>query len=57
MKEKEVIPVRIKIINGRTVCICMRGCDRPEHCEHDVVERDRFRGWQQTMKRDRYGRC
>ena len=56
MKEKEKIAVRVKVINGKTVCICMKGCDRPEKCEADIVERDRFRGWQQTMKRDRYGK-
>ena len=56
MKEKEKIPVRIKIINGKTVCICMKGCNRQQYCEADYVERDRFRGWEQTMKRDKYGK-
>lgn len=56
MKETEKIPVYIRIENGRTVCIChagMKGCNHP--CEHDLVTRDKFRGWQSTMKRDRYG--
>ena len=56
MKEKEAIPVYVTVINGRTMCICMKGCNRKEYCERDVVERDLFRGWKQTMRRDRYGR-
>ena len=56
MKEKETIPVYVKVLCGRTMCICMKGCNRKEYCERDVVERDLFRGWQQTMRRDRYGR-
>ena len=55
--KKEEIPVYIKFVNGRTTCICLRrkkGCNQP--CEKDVVERDPFRGWQDTMFRDRYGR-
>ena len=56
MKEKEKIPVRVKVINGKTVCICLKGCKRPQHCEPDIVERDIFRGWQETMRRDKYGK-
>lgn len=56
MREKEKIPVRVKIINGKTVCICMKGCNRQQYCEADYVERDRFRGWESTMKRDKYGK-
>jgi len=56
MKERETIPVYARIVNGRTLCICIKGCDRMQNCERDIVERDRFRGWQETMKRDRYGR-
>ncbi|MBQ1778447.1 MAG: hypothetical protein IIZ93_09860 [Acidaminococcaceae bacterium] len=56
MKEKEKIPVRVKIINGKTVCICMKGCNRQQYCEADYVERDKFRGWESTMKRDKYGK-
>ena len=58
MKEKEQIPVRVKVINGKTVCICIciKGCNRAQYCEPDMVVRDRFRGWQETMKRDKYGK-
>lgn len=57
MKEKEKIHVFVDIVNGRTVCICTRshkGCGKP--CEKDVVERDMFRGWDSTMRRNKYGR-
>lgn len=57
MEDKEQIKVYADIVNGRTVCICSRnhkGCSKT--CEKDVVIRDRFRGWGDTMRRDRYGR-
>lgn len=57
VEEHEKIQVYIKIVQGRTVCICRannKGC--AECCERDVVTRDRFRGWQSTMKRSRYGK-
>lgn len=57
MQEKEKIPVWAQIVNGKTVCICLRGhkaCQKP--CEKDVVTRDRFAGWQHIMDRDRFGR-
>ena len=57
MKTKEMIPVFIKCRKGETVCICHRFnkmCD--ENCEKDIVDRDLFRGWEDTMRRDRYGR-
>ena len=54
MKEREKIAVRVKVVNGKTVCICIKGCE--QNCETDIVERDRFRGWKDTMKRDRYGK-
>lgn len=57
MKTKEEIPVFIKIKSGKTVCMCPRWdkrCTQP--CEKDVVERDLYRGWEETMRRDRYGR-
>lgn len=56
MKEIESIPVWIKVINGKTVCICLRGCDHHGKCERDIVKRDRFRGWKSTMNRNRYGK-
>ena len=56
MKEREKIAVWVKVVNGKTRCICIKGCDRMGKCEPDMVERDRFRGWQQTMARDKYGK-
>ncbi len=59
MSEKEAIKVYVKFVNGRTVCICKRSkhgnkCCR--YCIPDVVERDRFRGWEDTFKQDKYGK-
>lgn len=58
MKKHETIKVYIDFKDGETACICLRGkkkCNKP--CTLDVVERDRFRGWEETMKRDRFGKC
>lgn len=58
MKDTENIPVYIDIRKGKTVCICHagnKGCTRRD-CVRDTVTRNRFEGWQSTMKRDRYGR-
>ena len=57
MKTKEAIKVYVDIRNGQTVCICKqsnKGCDKK--CATDVVIRDKFAGWQSTMKRDKYGK-
>ena len=57
MEETEKIPVFLKIINGKTVCICHardKGCR--QNCTRDVVSRDRFDGWKETLYRSRYGR-
>ena len=56
MKDTERIPVYIRIVNGKTVCVCHAShpmCDG--RCERDMVTRDKFRGWQTTMHRNRYG--
>lgn len=56
MKDAEKIPVYIRIENGRTVCIChagMKACRHP--CQRDMMERDVYRGWESTMRRNRYG--
>lgn len=56
MKEKETIRVYINTERGKTVCICVRQnkrCDKD--CKPDVVERDKFLGWEKTFRRDRYG--
>lgn len=57
MAEKEKIKVYAKIVNGKTVCICHRGCKGcSDQCTPDVVERDRFEGWTCTFRRNRYGK-
>ena len=56
MKETEDIPVFVRIEKGKTVCICHAGDKRCQcNCERVTVQRDRFKGWQGTMKRSRYG--
>lgn len=57
MNSTEKIPVFIKTIQGKTVCIChadAKKCKDP--CERDFVIRDKFDGWQETMMRDPFGR-
>lgn len=57
MEEKEKIKVFVDIHNGRTVCICQREHKRcNKRCEKDVVERDKFSEWQDTFRRNRYGK-
>lgn len=54
--KKERIKVYIKIVNGKTVCICTRGrkgCR--EKCDKDIVERDPCRDWEDDFHRDIYG--
>ena len=57
MEDKEKIPVFLKIINGKTVCVChacQKGCR--QNCQRDTVTRDKFDGWKDTLYRNRYGR-
>lgn len=57
METKEKIKVYIDIQAGKTVCICKRsrkGCNK--NCEPDVVERDKFAGWEQIFRQNRYGK-
>lgn len=57
MENKEKIKVYIDWQNGKTVCICKRSkkkCNKK--CEPDVVERDKFYGWEETFKQNRYGK-
>lgn len=57
MKAKETIEVFIDTKKGETVCICKRSRKRcGKNCQPDVVERDKFRGWETIMNRDRFGR-
>ncbi|MCD8117189.1 MAG: hypothetical protein LUE21_08790 [Oscillospiraceae bacterium] len=56
MKEKELIRVFVDIVKGETVCICRRSNKRcKKKCMPDIVERDKFRGWEETFRRDKYG--
>ena len=53
----ETIKVYADIWKGRTVCICERsnkGCDK--NCQPDVVTRDKFRGWEDSFRRNKYGK-
>ena len=53
----EYIRVFVRFENGKSVCICPREkklCKR--RCIPDVVERDKFRGWEDAMKQDKYGK-
>ncbi len=57
METTEKIEVYILTKNGKTICICCadrKGCDR--QCEPDRVTRDKFDGWQDVFRRDKYGR-
>lgn len=57
MNEKENIKVYVDIVKGKTVCMCMKNkkkCNK--QCAEDVVTRDRYRGWESTMRRNKYGK-
>lgn len=57
MKEKEMIPVFIRVVNGRTACLCKQDAKRCKMpCERDVVTRDKFVGWENTMRRNKFGK-
>lgn len=57
MQTREKIKVYIDYKDGQTVCICKRSHKRcNKHCHKDVVERDKYRGWQQTCKVNKYGK-
>ena len=53
----EYIKVYVDHKNGQTVCICKRSkkmCHK--HCTPEIVERDKYRGWQDLFNVDRYGK-
>ncbi len=57
MNTKELIKVYIDFRDGKTVCICKRSKKRcNKQCTPDVVERDKFYGWEKTFAVDRYGK-
>ena len=60
MKRKcgfEYIKVCLEYKNGELVCICNasnKRCDKD--CKEDVVKRDRYVGWEDTFRVDKYGK-
>lgn len=57
MESTEKIPVYVKIIKGKTVCICHAGRKKCKgNCTREIVGRDKFTGWQGTMYRNRFGK-
>ena len=57
MREKEAIEVYVKVEGGKTLCVCPKSKKHCKHdCELDILERDRYRGWEETMHRDKYGK-
>lgn len=57
MQQYEKLKVYIRTENGRTVCMCLKANKKcPMHCHADEVTRDRFKGWQGTMSRNRWGK-
>ena len=44
--------------DGKTACICLRSkkkCNKK--CTPDLVERDKYRGWEDTFHVNKYGKC
>lgn len=57
MEITEKIPVYMKIVKGKTVCICHAASKKCKgNCTRDFVSRDKFSDSKGTMKRNRYGR-
>ena len=57
MNENEVLKVFIDWKDGKTRCICLRSKKRcRKKCLKDVVERDKYRDWEQTFKQDQFGK-
>lgn len=58
VEQREKIKVWIEFKDGKTVCICKRDkkkCSKKK-CVSDVVERDKFYGWEQAFRQNRYGK-
>ncbi|MBQ4121666.1 MAG: hypothetical protein IJD35_06605 [Clostridia bacterium] len=58
MAAKEYIKVWIDYKDGKTACICLRSkkkCNKK--CTPDLVERDKYRGWEDTFHVNKYGKC
>ena len=53
----EYIKVHIDFRDGKTVCICKASNKRcGKSCPTDVVERDKYRGWEDTFRVNKYGK-
>lgn len=53
----EYIKVHIDFRDGKTVCICKASNKRcAKSCPTDIVERDKYRGWEDTFRVDRCGK-
>ena len=53
----EYIKVFVDYQDGQTACICKRSkkmCNK--QCTPEIVERDKYRGWQDTFVVDKYGK-
>lgn len=57
MADKEKIKVWVDYQNEEISCICHRAKKRcNKKCTRDVVERDRYYGWERTFRTDKYGK-
>lgn len=57
MKNYEKVPVFARIEKGKTVCVCHAANKKcGNNCTAEALLRDKFKGWQGTMRHDRYGR-
>jgi len=57
MEQVEKIEVYIRTAKGKTICIChaeKKGCGR--ECQRDRVTRNKFDGWIDTFRRNKYGK-
>lgn len=57
MQQYEKLKVYIRTENGRTVCMYLKSNKRcTRQCEEDEVSRDRYKVWESTMSRNRWGK-
>lgn len=57
METKEKLKVYADIVDGKTTCMCLRSKKKcGKFCSKEIVERDKFAGWEDTFRRDRYGK-
>lgn len=57
MASKEKIKVWIDFQDGEIKCLCHRAKKKcQKKCTREVVEFDRYYGWEETFHTDKYGR-